>query len=298
MAQPNAAPIGKVSPKDLQTIGNEKKVPKTFTVNSFLTNPTGNPGNASAQAKLYLDSIRSKLANMLRRGKKFAHSYFRVASSIFVTVKVPSESYDDLFYDVVFEFQEVEGTPTSLTTYNIRFFTNGPSFNFTYAYIFNFHDLLIEFLKDKLAKKALDTYPEKRNPDAIMFFEKSITFALIYLKDNHLLDRSAYATSMVPLNKIKFKQSVPSSVTKLEEYNKAKTAAEHTKIAEKKAKRIARQAPKETITAGLDHLEKGRKNRSKKGISVTNTGKNKANFTVNNKVDNKLNNKVNNKVKK
>ena len=131
--------------------------------------------------------------------KKIESDVYKEGDNYIFHVKLPSESERDNTYDVVVEFSPIDKTSLSdesIINYNVKFFSNCPSFIFTYAYAYNDKGLFIDFLSKKLDELVLKNAPVVKNPMNIVNFEKSIYFACKYLVEEKNLNKN-YLKSFV-----------------------------------------------------------------------------------------------------
>lgn len=168
-------------------------------------------GSVKVPIKSIRDEYRERY-DKLSKDKPFKHELYKTSPGgrVIVHVKVPSETLDTFYYDVLLE---VEGTPTArgLENCNVKFFSNCPSFVYTYAYIF-YHlsadgtvsrdnksggaiitllrrklpqdRLLMPGTEDKIGDAVLDNEPNTRNPHRLIMLDKSLYYAVFYLMDN------------------------------------------------------------------------------------------------------------------
>ena len=274
-------------------------VPKKFTIDSFLNNPTGDVGQAIAGRTVIADNLRKRLHTMKRDGKKLVHNYFKVNDDLFIRVKVPSETFEDFTYDVVIKFVGAGAlSGSSIATHNIEMYSNAPSFMYSYAYVFNMFGVLPEEMKGKLPKNALEELPSTRNPDAVIFYEKTITMALMYIREENLAATAAIRNSVISLPKSKFIKDVcDSSEEKQEAYNEKRKVESAKKAAEKKAKKaasakvsVAKKAPTSKVNNVVD-FKIAKKTPTAKAVKTS------ASRKVVSRVDNKVSSKVNSTVK-
>lgn len=145
--------------------------------------------------------------------KAFRHSIYRTTPGgrIIVHVKVPSETVNNFFYDVLLEL-EPDDKSSKIEDCHVKIFSNCPSFVYTYAYIFYHLDtnpddnkpkksrsgLIIDTLRykvprdrllmpgteKKIGSDVLDNAPVVRNSHGIPMFDKSLYYAVFYLQDN------------------------------------------------------------------------------------------------------------------
>lgn len=109
-----------------------------------------------------------------------------------LVIQVPSESYKEIMYTVVIDFftnaKKISGNT------HINIYSNSPAFQFTFTYVYDKHNLLIEDYKKYSNKKALRDRPKFTNPKEILGFEKSVVYALIYTQ-KHLKNKIASGTN-------------------------------------------------------------------------------------------------------
>jgi hypothetical protein len=280
----------------MDKLGTEAE-PKIFTLGSFLNNPTGDAGSASHGRKLVFEDLESRFRLLRLAKKEFKHATYKVGTDIFIKVEIPSESIDDFSYDVIIKFRDVEPNSTSLAANTISVFSNAPSFVYSYAYTFNMFKMLVDELASKIDKKALTELPKIRNPDAVTFYEKTITMAMMYIRDNDLMKTNVYRSSLVTIPKSKFKDVVKSSEEKQDMYNVLKKAESKKKAAEKAAKKAFGKLPaaerqKKNIENGIIDrvapMKVDKKVNKKLDTKVPKTKVSKVNNKVSNKVDMKI----------
>lgn len=116
----------------------------------------------------------------------------------FILVKIPSESNseyksDQIFYDVIIELLPPNNSylsNESVRDYDVRVYSNCPSFTYTFTYVYYKKDALIRMPKGAYTRKALSKVPKIRNPLLLFGIEKTLWFAICYLDKNRLFRRS------------------------------------------------------------------------------------------------------------
>lgn len=250
---------------------------KDFTVQSFLSNPTGDAGTQAIARKATLDAYETKLAKLLKENKvdKLKTQYYDAGGSLFIHIEIPSETFKGLFYDVVVEFEDFDSTKTSLAANRIRFFSNSPSFAFSYAHVFQVYNIFIESLSNKYSDKIFTEIPKVRNPDFSTFYEKTITFALLYIRNKSLTAIGNIKGEIKKIPNAKLGKNIPTLDDKMALYNAIKSSEAREKKAKKRKE--ARKVPSIKKTKSSSDMKVNRK--------------------INNKVNNRIDNKVKNKVK-
>ena len=131
--------------------------------------------------------------------------YVQPAGKTIVHFKIPSETVDDFFYDVLLELSR-SGGADRFEECHVKFFSNCPSFVFTYAHLFytmkdpeinsdsmiidKFNQkipkerLMIKGTEKKLSDQALTDKAVVRNPLGLVLPDKSIYYAIFYLLDH------------------------------------------------------------------------------------------------------------------
>ena len=179
---------------------------KEFLQDTF----TISKGAVKINTKSIIDDYRTKYDNMVHNGRMCKAEVYSVqpADVIMVHVKVPSETVDDFYYDVLLQFS-ADRSALYFGDCDIKIFSNSPSFVYTVAYVFAHWDpdkrtvsskgkgMMIDTLKGKLprermlipgveyklGKKPVHNEPVVRNPLGIPLFDKSIYFAIFYIMD-------------------------------------------------------------------------------------------------------------------
>lgn len=168
---------------DIDKLEKEKH---SLSFEKYLTNPSGNKGNLFLNMSMVKGNLNEKFDSLLREKKnKFDLKVYDNGNKFILYVKVPSSKYD-LFYDVVFEIDKKGEDDKPLERINLKkskfkVYSNCPSFVFTYAFIFNNRELLIEGLKSKYSKDTLQKQPLQKNYYQIVAMEKSLFFAISYI---------------------------------------------------------------------------------------------------------------------
>ena len=167
-----------------------------MTFQQYIDNPLGKKSAVFSQRDMYKDLYTKKYgAVLLRENGSFTTRmyYDKKNDRYFMHMKVPSEVVEKFYYDVVIEFYPIDGTNATqndLTNYGVRFFSNDPSFAFTYEYVFNKNDLFIKELKSRGSKLALKNRPEERNPYEIPGYVKSLYFCYLHMKNKSLFNKA------------------------------------------------------------------------------------------------------------
>lgn len=176
-----------------------------MTLMKYVTNPTGKGSAFVGSRAAIKQGLNLTFIKLLRESRKafFAQPYIYSNGDILFHVKVPSEQYkiNKIAYDVLFLFKYDENKRRQHR--QIQLWSNCPSFIFTYCYVYNKHNLIIDTFKSRLPKAALTQAPEVRNPIGSYGYEKSTYIAARYLLDGGCLTDSymnRFGKTMTPLN--------------------------------------------------------------------------------------------------
>jgi hypothetical protein len=159
------------------------------TLQEFINNPMGKGSNAIPSRQLIKDDLDRRFNSLFHNNekqKKIDLDVYKDKNEYYFHFKIPSEGKDrQNTYDVVFHFtvgdQKELANDKDLRRYFVKFFSNSPSFTYTYAYAFNLYGLFVEGLADKFRPETFNNPPVTRNPGEIISYEKTIYFAAHYL---------------------------------------------------------------------------------------------------------------------
>lgn len=190
-----------------------------LTFKDLIQNPSGKGSAHVASRQMISDTMKQKfkiIAPLIKRGNAGI-----VNDTAWAHIKIPSESVLGVYFDVVLSFPDIS---TNVLDAPVRVFSNCPSFTFTYAYVIENEGMLIPEMRKLYSKEAITTPPDIRNSNKEMGFEKSITFALLYLQQFNL-HHGRKLFELIGRNKINLAnmfKDIPSAVAKLAEYNNEK----------------------------------------------------------------------------
>lgn len=175
-----------------------------ITLKEFLNNPMGKGAAAIPNKSLIQSDLKTRYNKISSKMQVKAY-YDDKSGSYFFHFIIPSETERKNTYDVVLQFEPKDNgmkNENTILNYNIRFFSNSPSFGFTYAYVFNERDMLIKSLKNKFSGVTLTDSPVVRNPNVTVNYEKSTFFACHFISENKAYVNKEYlATVTAPYTK-------------------------------------------------------------------------------------------------
>lgn len=176
------------------------------TLSNFVNNPLGKGTSVLPNRELMVNDLKRRKKIMEDQGKKFDVTVYKndVTGIYYFHIIVPSETKRNNNYDVVIELSppEKKGVfqKVGLDKYNARFFSNAPSFVFTYAHIMYNNDMGVKFLIKKYAREVIQKAPEVRNPTGVILYEKSIMFAALTLLEDSNYFSEGYLKGVVKKN--------------------------------------------------------------------------------------------------
>ena len=180
-----------------------------MTLEEYIGNPLGKGGgailNATARESMR-NSYVEKFNNLMVREHGMMNYRIFINSKknkFYIWFKVPSETINKFYYDVVIEFfadSDVKEAGQNLFKYNARFYANDPAFVYTYAYVFSHNGLLIDELRGKMSSKALKDAAKEKNPYNQVGYVKSIYFAYLFLNNRGLFSTAKFSAEAIDID--------------------------------------------------------------------------------------------------
>ena len=168
-----------------------------MTLEEYIRNPMGK-GNAVYSQRFVYEELYTKKFNLLvarEAGIWKTQCIISNEKEYYLYIQIPSESVEHFFWDTVIGFKTGDGDlekSHSLTGYDIQFFSNDPSFAYTFAHAFNKNGLFIKDLESKMVEKCLKEKAMEKNPKDEIGYVKSLYFAYLEIKDKGLLLKSRW----------------------------------------------------------------------------------------------------------
>jgi len=217
-----------------------------ITLDQFLTNPTGKGSSMMGKREEIKKNLNAKYYSLLKNSTKngtFSYKVYIDKNVYFFWFKIPSETYKEIYYDVVLEFVPTDKTQEKFSTindYSMNFFSNSPHMMFTYTYVLNQEHLLVDMLKStKYSKEALKNRPKVTNPVEIFGFEKSCYYACKYINEKKLYTKSEIernSTEITKTTRLELLNSIMSQESKYLQYEAVKKKYADLKRKEREAK--------------------------------------------------------------
>lgn len=257
-----------------------------MTFDQYIANPMGKKNAVFSNREMFRTMYKQKLDVLLVRevGKVKYNLYTSKKGKYYIHFKIPSEKIKGVYYDTVIEFytdQHSAELSRSLNNYYVRFYSNDPSFVFTFAHAFRANDMLIKDLENKMSKKALKEVAKEKNPKNEVGYVKSIFFAYLLMKQYGLFEKVQFKSYARQYNPRTFKDEITHADQKIEERINAAEKEAKEKRVERQKEKVAQQqnrreqnpmfinsSPKVSSTKKVNRIEatKGKKVKKVKKI--------------------------------
>lgn len=200
------------------------------TLSEYMNNPAGKGSTVIPNRQLLIDDYRRRYEK-IKEHHKFDVTIYKIDEDYIFHVLVPSEDKDkDVYYDVVLQFtmhDEDFKNDININRYYVKFFSNSPSFVYSYAYVYNKNGIMVDTLKNKFNHDTLTVEPTTRNPYQIISFEKTVYFACLHIMNTHKYMNKLYLNSHIrSLRPDLLQRKVRTADSILMEYNRAKKKKE------------------------------------------------------------------------
>lgn len=166
-----------------------------MTFEEYIQNPMGEKNAVVSNRTMYGRYYQEKLDTiMVREAGQVHYKAYKDKSRYIIYIKIPSEVVPKFYYDVLIEFrQPKEGVVAhDLSKYKARFYSNDPSFVFTFAHAFKKNGIFFSDYDDKMSQKALKEKADEKNPKDIVGYVKSLYFAYLIMKRRGLFSKTLY----------------------------------------------------------------------------------------------------------
>ena len=251
-----------------------------MTYNDYIQNPMGRENAVYSARYMYRDLYTEKLDKIMVRenGKINYKLYYTKDDKYIIHMKVPSEVVPNFYYDTIVEFYTTNITSQhsgTIDKYYVKFYSNDPSFVFTFAHAFIKNKMFIEDLVPKMSKEAVREKAKTKNPKDQVGYVKSIYFAYLLCKQYGLFSKSRFKSEGILYNKKLLLNEVEHADTKVKDrQEKGEEIQKKQKIKKKKVNNNTTY--QDTDNVKHTQTTQNIRNTSKVGFigSVKNTSKN------------------------
>ena len=215
-----------------------------LTLQGYMDNPMGK-GSTVFNKKVILDDLDSRYTKLLNTHKTFKTFIWIDKLEFYILVKIPSETHENVYYDVMLKFVEPNNdvrSDTNLNRYLMYVFSNSPSFVFTYANVYARNGFIVDFLLNKYRKEVVTQSPVIRNPNDVISYEKSIYYACKYLSEKKVLNKVTLGLKAKKFSVKEISNEVKNTDTILLDIQKAKRKASELKKKQKKEQEAAKKS--------------------------------------------------------
>lgn len=247
-----------------------------MTYDQYIQNPMGIANAVISNRNMYRELYMGKLDKILvREMGKIDYTLYKSNNKYYVYIKIPSEVIEKFYYDVVIEFSEPKEKSlidSTLKNYNVKFYSNDPSFVYTFAHAFIKNKMFIEELKGRMSQEAITQVATEKNPSNQVGYVKSLYFAYLYLKRENVFNKSKFLVAKEINWKQLEKVITPASLKIAQRQDAAKEKSAENKRAKEKLNKMLR---KQTTEKDIPFMTKNSKH-----ITTTKTVKTVTNNNV------------------
>ena len=216
-----------------------------MTYDQYIQNPMGIANAVFSNRNMYRELYTNKLDKILvREMGKIDYTLYKNKNKYYVYIKIPSEVIEKFYYDVVIEFSEPKDKSlidTTLKNYTVKFYSNDPSFVFTFAHAFIKNNMFIDKLRGVMSKEAIAKVAVEKNPSNQVGYVKSLYFAYLILKKENIFNKKKFLLAKELDWKRLEKQITPADKKIAERQQAAQDKAAENKRAKEKLDRMMKK---------------------------------------------------------
>lgn len=225
-----------------------------MTFDDYIKNPMGKRNAVFSNMQMYRTMYKEKLDKiLLREAGKISYFLYKNGNDYIVHIKIPSEVVPKLYYDTVVEFSTINPftmMDNDLRKYDVKFYSNDPSFCFTFAHAFRKHNMFIEMLKPKMSKLALKEKAKERNSGDNVGYVKSLFFLYLIMNSRGLFDKKVFDAYSKPFYKQNFIDSIEHADTKIQT-----RIEEGNRIKKQNKKPVIKREPSENVIPKTNNVK-------------------------------------------
>ena len=197
-----------------------------MTLDQYINNPLGVKNSVFSHREMYRSLYIDKLDKLyLRENGIIGFTVYKDKKGYFIHFKIPSESAEGIYYDTVLQFftndTKIE-LESDVHNYKVKFYSNDPSFVYTFAYAFLQKGLFIDDLKSRVSKYTRKTPATVRNPEDQVGYVKSFYFAYLIMLNKNLFLKVRLDSMAIDYSKSKLLSEVMDADDKIEQINQGK----------------------------------------------------------------------------
>lgn len=217
-----------------------------MTFDEYISNPMGKNTAVMSARSMYMDKYSKQWDELkVRENGTIMYHLYKDKEDYYIHFKIPSEASKKLHYDTIVRFfllvddkkPEMERT---LSHYQVQFYSNDPSFVYTFAYAFKTKKLLIKDLYFKMSQLALKEPAKIKNPKNEIGYVKTIFFAYLEMKHLGLFNKNKWEVIATKYNKSVWNNTVDHADDKLLDSDNIHKAVQQEKKLDDQSKKINR----------------------------------------------------------
>lgn len=176
-----------------------------MTFNQYIQNPMGIANAVISNREMYRKFYNEKFDKIILREtgrlNNMENHLYKDGDRYIAYLKIPSEVVPQFYYDIVIEFTEPKTknkdlkkkiVGNDLEDYFVRFYSNDPSFVFTFCHAFIKNDMFFKEFSNKMSTKAIKNRAVQKNPKDVVGYVKSLYFAYILMSRKGLFNKLKY----------------------------------------------------------------------------------------------------------
>lgn len=194
-----------------------------MTFDEYIQNPGGKKNAAYSFKDMYRKMYTEKLDKLrVRENGIIKYALYITDTDFYIHMKIPSEVVPKFYYDTIARFTPPKGKgeviqSQNLNNYDVQFYSNDPSFVYTFTHAFIKSDMFITDLEFKMNKLALKHVAKERNPQDQVGYVKSIFFMYLEMKRLNLFSKLRWNGVAQTYNKNIWKSTVEFADIKIKE---------------------------------------------------------------------------------
>lgn len=191
-----------------------------MSFDQYIANPMGIKNAVFSNREIYRNLYTEKLDKILvREVGKIKYKLYKNRDEFLVYLKIPSEPIEKFYYDVVIQFYTDDvavKASRSLKDYYVKFYSNDPSFVYTFAHAMLTNDMFIRDLVPRMSKQAVKKAATEKNPKNEIGYVKSIYFAYLIMRNYSLFEKVNYETYGEKYNRKRLLEEIVHADIKIE----------------------------------------------------------------------------------
>lgn len=209
-----------------------------MTFDEYINNPMGRENSVMSNREMFRNLYTEKLEKILvRESGKIKYTLYKSKSNYYIHLKIPSEVISKFYYDTIIEFYPKDNSSQyekNLKNYNVKFYSNDPSFVFTFAHAMLENDLFVRDLVPRMSREAVKKVAKEKNPKNTVGYVKSLYFSYLLIKRYSLFDKITFDSYAEKYDKMKLLLEIEHADKKIKDRQEAQEKLTKTKSVQRK----------------------------------------------------------------